>query len=253
MAKFIDRIKGLFGGKKDVHAEEFVIDKNANFSMAEAFNALAVNLTNVIPGGDTKLVCITSAKPGEGKTTVSANVGETLAQNGAKVLLVDIDLRRPSLHKQLGIERGLGLVDVLVCKATIDDVIVNTGTPGLDVITAGTSTPAPIRLLSSVEFDQFIEGVKGRYDWVVFDTSPVNLIADTLVVVPKTEGVVLVVDTTQTDYSNINRVLEAIKGAKGTVLGIVMNKVEQKSREYRSRYDYKYGGYSERVTDSDEE
>ena len=241
MASLFSKIKNAVSGKKNAANEEFFVDKSANFGINEAFNALAVNLTNLIPGGQTKVICVTSAKPAEGKTTVSTNAAETLAQNGAKVLVVDIDLRRPSLHKHFGMEMGTGLVDVLVCTAAIDDVIRHTETKGLDIITAGTSTPAPIRLLTSEEFDKFIAAVKERYDWVIFDTSPINLIADTLVVLPKTEGVVLVVDTTKTDYADISRVIEAVKSAKGTILGIVMNRVEQKSREYRSRYDYKYG------------
>lgn len=243
MANVFSKIKNVFKCKCGKPTEEFILDKDANFSMTEAFNALAVNVTNIIPGGETKLVCVTSAKPGEGKTTVSANLATTLAQNGAKVLVVDVDLRRPSLHKQFGLERGLGLVDVLVCKAKFEDVVIHSSNPGLnvDIVTAGMSTPAPVRLLTSEEFNKFIESVKGKYDWVVLDSSPVNLIADALVVVPKANGAVLVVDTTKTDYTDINRVLDSIRGAKGTVLGIVMNKVEQKSREYRSRYDYKYG------------
>lgn len=176
--------------------------------------------------GEMRAIAFTSSAQGEGKSTVSLNTAIAYAELQPRVLLVDADLRIPSIHRKLGIENGPGLSDLLVGNATFDDVVTTTKHAGLDVVTSGTSTPNPLRLLQSESFDRFLDIAKERYKVVIVDATASGGVADAAAVCAKADGTVFVLARGETDVRAARRALARLHtaGVKN-VLGAVLNKV----------------------------
>lgn len=215
--------------------------------LAEAYRALraALRLTRSSPTGSRVLV-ITSSGPGEGKSTVSTRLGVALAAAGAKVLLVDADLRKPTLHKQLGDERERGLSFLLAGEDGIEPAA--TDHPRLDVLPVGVRPPNPSELLHSPVLGQVIERWRTQYDYVLLDSPPLGLVSDTLSVGELADGVLLVVRDRVTTKATLRLVLDRLAPLRSKVLGLVFNAEQFDSASYGD-YHYKYGyqyGYGQR-------
>ena len=224
--------------------------RHVPFAVVEAYKAIRTNLTFLLATSETKVFGITSPEAGEGKSTTSVNMAIAFSQLGDKVLLIDADMRKSSIHKKLKIENNAGLSNVLAGFNNYSEVITHINDT-FDVITAGQVPPNPSELLGSARFNELVETVGREYSYVIIDTPPMDVVTDALVIAPHTAGLVLVVKDHVTPTDAINRAIEAAKFANINILGAVMNAANPKSgrgygyRKYGYRkYGYRKYGYS---------
>ena len=215
--------------------------------VTEAYKFLRANLEFSGLGADgNRSLMITSSGPSEGKTTTAINLAFTFAREGERVILVDSDLRKPGLSSALGLknqENQKGLVDVILRQASLDEALVSIGLPGLMVLPAGLGHADSTQLLGSTRMKELVEELKRRAELVIFDTSPLLVVADPMVMLPLVDCVLLVVDAQRTGHSSVLRSVENLKHAKALLLGGVLNKVTaRRSGEGYYYYDYYYYG-----------
>ena len=220
------------------------------FAVVEAYKTIRTNLTFLLASYDTKVFGITSPEAGDGKSTTAINMAIAFSQLGDKVLLIDADMRRSTVHKKLKIENNGGLSEILAGFCKYEEVL-NHISETLDVITAGQVPPNPSELLGSARFKELVDAVGKKYSYVILDTPPVDVVADALVIAPQTAGLVLVVKDQITTKDVIKHTVEAAKFAGINILGAVMNGANPKSSKrygyrkyYKKGYGYGYGyGY----------
>jgi capsular exopolysaccharide synthesis family protein len=202
----------------------------------EQYRKLAASLHHAQAGLGLKVVVVTSALPGEGKSLTASNLALTLAESYQKrVLLVDADLRRPSLHDIFGIHNGTGLTDCLE-RDPAQGIPVLEVLPRLFVLPSGRPVDDPTGLLASTLMRGLLEAGRSEYDWVILDTPPIGLLSDAKLVSEMADGVVLVVEAVRTPYPDILRAITVI--GRERVLGTVLNRFKQVSggTKYYSSY-----------------
>jgi succinoglycan biosynthesis transport protein ExoP len=212
----------------------------------EAFRALRTALVASSHDPSTHVIAITSAQPLEGKTTTAVNMALALAIGGARVLLIDADMRRPSLHKALRLPNDQGLSHLLVGEARMREVVQRTGDPNLLVITAGRTPPNPSELLGSDRMRAFVQqlGV-GPFDWVIIDTPPVLAVTDAVILAPLVSSVTFVLGAEMTRWRLAERAIETLQAGHPQMVHAVLNRVDfERNRYYYSRYyGHQYKSY----------
>jgi tyrosine-protein kinase Etk/Wzc len=190
-------------------------------------------------------IVITSANPKEGKTTTTCNLAISFSQTEKKILLIDADMRRPTVHTTFGIPNTIGLNEHLFGKASIEDVIRKNVIPNLDIIPCGMTPPNPSEILGSKRMKEFIAQMKERYDLILFDTPPILAVTDAAILATEADGVVLVAAAGQTQMPGLERVAEFLTGIGVKLLGVVLNKFDARHAygAYSSSYQYGYYGY----------
>lgn len=223
------------------------------YSAREAFKRLRTNV--MISLGEKldkkkTIIGITSAQPNEGKSTVSINLAYSLAELGNSVILLDCDLRRPSIHANVGIAQTPGLTEVLRGSENLSNVASryqsSTSSTYFDLIVSGTLPENPTEILGSRNFRQLLEVVKNAYDVVILDLPPVNAVIDAAVVSNLTDGLVLVVRENHCARFVLQDCMDQLKYAKAKILGFVMNGSAnggKKRYQYGKAYRYDYGYY----------
>ncbi len=212
----------------------------------EAFRSLRTSLVFASGSETTRIIGVTSSQPLEGKTTTACNLGAALALGGARVLLIDGDMRRPSLHKTMGLQNAIGLSHLLVGQARVRDAVQRTSEPNLFVITAGRTPPNPSELLASDRMKAFLQNLaSGPFDWVVLDTPPVLAVTDAVIVGPLVTGLVFVIGSQMTRRVHAERALETLRTSRPNIIGVVLNRVDfDGNKYYYSRYyGYQYKSY----------
>jgi succinoglycan biosynthesis transport protein ExoP len=218
-----------------------LILKNPQSAVAESYRVLRTNLIFSSAETSGRALVVSSANPGEGKTTTVANLASSLAINGARVLAVDADLRRPTMHQHFGVPKTPGLSDLIVGKCQASDAIHSTRFKGLQVLPCGYIPPNPAELLGSAAMKQVVEALRTHYDWVLIDTPPILAMADTPVLCPLVDGVVLVVGAEVSGRTHLQRAIDQITSVGGKIIGVVLNKVNlERNSYYYSQY---YGEY----------
>lgn len=218
-----------------------IIRKNKKFnkeyeSFNEAYNLLRTNLQYSFTGDkESKVILITSAEQGDGKSTVSFNLANKLSDLGKKVLLIDIDIRKPSQHKKFNISNLWGLTDILVGECEINQAK-QTISENLSVITAGKKVPIISELISSREFKTIINKLREDYDYIIIDSAPINVISDAIGILGEIDGVILVARYRKTKKRSVYNVCKKINQANGKILGVVFNGVELNSNSYYYYY-----------------
>jgi capsular exopolysaccharide synthesis family protein len=205
---------------------------------AEDYRRLRTNLQFFNAEPMQRVVVVTSSIPNEGKTTTAVNLALTLAQAGEEVLLVDADMRQPSVGKALGLSDLAGLSSLLSGTGKFEDYAVTAHLPNLTVLPAGIVPPNPSELLGSTRFDQLLSGAVERYRHVVVDTPPVLPVTDGAIVARAAGGVFLVVGANKTTRQQLGEALDALQTASATVRGIVLNKATRRSHD--GDYGYYY-------------
>ena len=213
---------------------------------AEAYRALRANINFSSIDSPVKTVVVTSASSGEGKTTTVVNLGIIMAQTGLRTLIVDADFRRPSLHDAAGVhENGsgprLGLSNVIVGAARLEQVIVNTAYPRLGLVPAGVIPPNPGELLSSHRMKSVMQELAAIADCVLLDTPPCRLYADALLLGAMADGVIYVLRAGSQDKAAQRRVHKQLAQTKARVLGVVFNGVEVEDGSDSYSYYYASG------------
>ena len=213
--------------------------------VAEAFRAMRTAVLLSAPrGADPKVMMITSAMPTDGKTTVSCNLAIVLAQRGSRVLLLDADLRRPGLHRVMGISNKGGLTAILTNTATLqDEVRPMPGVTGMDVLTAGAVPAYPAELLANARFGEFIQQCRSEYDHVIIDTPPVLSVTDGVIMSVYADFVMLVARSNRTRRAAIRRAAALLYQAHANIHGVVLNDVDLSSPDYAYQYGYGTYGY----------
>ena len=228
-------------------AVELVTKSRPRSQMAESYRALRTSLLLTFPGGPPKVILITSALPEEGKTTTSVNSAIVLAQKGTRVLLIDADLRRPSIHKTLGMGPNLGLSNVLTGTASLQQAIIpSTILPDLFLLPAGTPPPNPAELLASTKMKSVLEELRKHYDHIVVDSPPTLSVTDAVVMSTAADAVVLVIRSGHTTKPALRRARDILLQVNARVCGVLVNAVNLNSPDYYYHYEYqgKYGhGY----------
>ena len=212
----------------------------------EAFRALRTSLVANNAGEATRIIAITSAQPLEGKTTTAVNIALALAIGGARVLLIDADMRRPSLHKALRLPNDKGLADLLVGGVRMREVVQRTGDPNLLVVTAGRTPPNPSELLSSDRMKAFVQQLGiGPFDWVIIDTPPVLAVTDAVILAPIVSGITFVLGAEMTRWRLAERAIETLQSGHPQSISAVLNRVDfDRNRYYYSRYyGHQYKSY----------
>ncbi len=228
-------------------AVELVTKSRPRSQMAESYRALRTSLLLTFAGGPPKVILITSALPEEGKTTTSVNSAIVLAQKGTRVLLIDADLRRPSIHKTLGMGPQFGLSNVLTGTATLQQAIIpSTILPELFILPAGTPPPNPAELLASAKMKDVLEELRKQYDHIVIDSPPTLSVTDAVVISTSADAVVLVIRSGHTTKPALRRARDILLQVNARVCGVLVNAVDLNSPDYYYHYEYqgKYGhGY----------
>jgi len=227
-------------------AVELVTQVRPQSQMAESYRALRTSLLLSNLGAPPKVIMVTSALPQEGKTTTSINTAVVLAQKGVRVLLVDADLRRPSIHKTLGMAPHSGLSNVLTGSTTLEQAITHTTVlPNLFVLPAGTPPPNPAELLASANMKELLDQLKEQYDHIVIDTPPSLSVTDAVVLSPCADAVVLVIRSGQTTKQALRRSRDILMQVNAKVVGVLLNAVDLTSPDYYYYYEYqgKYARY----------
>jgi succinoglycan biosynthesis transport protein ExoP len=204
----------------------------------EAFRSLRTSLVFTSGADGPRVIAVTSSQPLEGKTTTACNLGIVLALGGARVLLVDADMRRPGLHTVMGAQNEIGLSHLLVGQARVREAVQKTSAHNLFVISAGRIPPNPSELLTSDRMNTLLQNLQsGPFDWVIIDTPPVLAVTDAVIVARSVAGVVFVIGSEMTRRAHAERAIETLSAGKPKSIGAVLNRVDfERNKYYYSRY-----------------
>ena len=243
-------------GKKKINAEEQkkrtvelnrkrLVNADTRFDVKEAYKDLRTNIMFSLPGDGCKKVLTTSAVQSEGKSTTNFNLAITIAETGAKVILMDCDMRRPNIARLLAQSGDRGLSNVLVNDCRLDDAIVESDYKNLDVIFSGKVPPNPAELISSDKMEKVVNELAARYDYIIFDAPPINVVTDAALLSRLADGVVIVSRQFVTERGMLTQAIEKLKFVNAKIIGVVLNDVVGSKSGYGKykRYGYKKYGY----------
>ena len=222
-------------------ARKLVTNVNPKSIISEQFRTVRTNVNFSMPDKDLKTLLFTSSTPGEGKSTCAANVAIVFAQEGKKVLLVDADMRKPTMHYTFHTTNSTGLSNLLTRKWGLQDVVNETEIEGLHLVTCGPIPPNPAELLGSKTMDALIEELIADYDIVIFDAPPLLSVADAQILSNKCEGTILVLNSGMTEKTSALKAKEALVSSKANILGTMLNNFVME----KDHYYYQYYGTGE--------
>ena len=216
------------------------------FVYAEAYKSLRTNLQFLSIDKNIKRILITSSIPGEGKTIVAINMAITLAETGAKVIVIDCDLRKPSIHKYLNLssKSSGGLTGLLSKKAEVDECVTFLSDLNIFTIAAGPLPPNPVELLSSSRMAEVMDLLSEQYDYIVVDTPPVSVVTDAAAMSQNCDGVVFVVRQNSTKIESAQLAKKNLQNVGANVIGCVLNAFSAKTSKAYAYYSYKKYEYS---------
>lgn len=205
---------------------------------AEAYRTLRTNIQFSSYDQEVRVITVTSSRPAEGKSTVACNMAITFAENGKKVLLVDTDLRRPTVHKKFKLPNSLGIVNVIMNMELLHEVVHHDVTEGLDIITSGVIPPNPSELLGSRKFQRFIDEMRDQYDTIILDSPPLLAVTDAQVLTTLSDGTVVVAQHGVTKKDEISQAKDLLEKVKGNILGVVLSQIPPEDNGYYYYYSY---------------
>ncbi|MEB2297650.1 MAG: polysaccharide biosynthesis tyrosine autokinase [Ignavibacteria bacterium] len=219
---------------------QFIVDKLPDSIPSEAFRALRTRIQfSRINTESLKTILITSSAPQEGKTTIAVNLAGSFAHSKKKVLLIDCDLRKPSVHKLFEKEKVPGLIDYLVGSVKLEEVLMKSKIQNLSFISSGTIPPNPAEMLDSQEMRNFLKQLREKFDLIILDSPPIIAVTDSEILTSMVDGTLLVVSSENTEIDMMERSVELIRRENTQFLGTVLNNFSYKSG-YGSYYKYYY-------------
>ena len=215
-------------------------------SYAEMLRAIRTRIEFVLRRKDKMVICVTSTESGDGKTFLSTNLAALYAMTGKKVLLMDLDLRKPNIHTKLGVENSVGVSNFLIGDCDEEDIYVRNTPFGFDFIRAGTIPPNPGELVHSDKLAETIKKLRDIYDYIIIDTSPIGLVPDAYAIIEQSDMCLYVIRCMQTNKSFCKQTLEQMQEVveNPEKIQIVLSDIPTEGRHsYGSGYGYGYGGY----------
>ena len=236
--------KRLTAPKTQAAAKQRMLSANSPFAIREAYNAIRTKLLFTGKGEKCPVFAVTSAMMHDGKTTNAVNLSISIASTMKKVLLIDGDMRKPTVHRYFNLENKNGLSEILA-GLTNEVMIRKTDVENLHVLPSGQVPPNPAELLGSVQMDNLLEYVKEYFDYVIIDTPPVNVVTDAAILAAKITGYVFVVQSGKNHFYELSYALETLQQMNGNVVGLVLNDSTGKASSQYGRYGnyraYRYG------------
>ena len=214
----------------------FIVEKEPKSIAAESYRTLRTNLQYSSFDEEYKVIVVTSAEPGEGKSITVGNLALSIAQSDKKVIIIDCDLRKPSIHKKFGLSNSEGLSDVLMGNKNIAEVGQRYSS-NLTVLTSGKIPPNPSEMLGSKAMKALIEALKKVFDYVILDTPPVQAVTDAQILSTRADGTLLVVRSERTKRDSVVNSINLLKKVNANIIGTVLNGVDTK----KNNYYYYYG------------
>jgi capsular exopolysaccharide synthesis family protein len=240
-SKIDEHVLGLIPSEKHKGLLEALRPNDDRHAFAESLRALRSSLLYLpFEGGRPKTLLVTSATPNEGKSTVAVNLAITMALAQVRVLLVDADLRRGTLHRVFKRDCDPGLSDLLLGRVPAEECILPTSVPNLDLAARGTSVPNPGEIFLGARLDQFLRDVYESYEYVIFDSSPVLAADDTTSLAPKLDAAMIIVRFSHSSTRLSKKAIQLLRDRQANVIGLICNDVSQGHQEY---YHYKYPEY----------
>lgn len=236
---FLQRIPGLRRFKKIDRQSEMELNTDTKFVITEAYRALRMNLRYTLRKDDCKKILINSPIPEDGKTTTSAHTAVSIAQTGAKVLLLDCDLRKGRLHSLFKLRSQPGISEALSGMRAENEVIQHTRYENLHIIARGAIPPNPTELIGSTQMEEFLRKLEKSYDYIIIDSPPINVVSDALGLIKQVDGIIMVVKEKVTSHPNISKALSKYQIADARLLGFVINGVSfSQGNRKKSHYYY---------------
>ena len=214
-----------------------ILNKNSSFAVQEAYKTLRTNVRFFLRGEGCRKLCITSSAAGEGKSITLVNLAISIAEAGDKVLLIDADLRRPALSRLLVEKATPGLSGILAEMEDWDEAIRKDIYPNLDILFSGETPPNPSELLGSEKMEELIETMAQRYDYILVDTPPVNVVSDACIVANLLDGVLMLVRKDRSRKDDIKRAVDSLRLTGAKPLGFVLNGVTLESGKTYGYYN----------------
>ncbi len=216
--------------------KSLVLNESSPFALKEAYKTLRTNILFSVPGGEHKVIAFTSGESGDGKTVSTINLAISFAQIGKRVLLMECDLRLPTIGRKLGIKSVPGLTNLLIGEVSAAQVIQTVR--GIDVIPSGSLPKDPTGLLESKHIMSLVEKLKEYYDYVIIDTPPVTQVADALILSKLTDGFVIVVHHNASKKKDINTVISQLGIANANIIGFLYNAAPIEGKKYYKGYGH---------------
>ncbi|MDN3019172.1 CpsD/CapB family tyrosine-protein kinase [Paenibacillus sp. BSR1-1] len=207
--------------------------------ISEQYRTIRTSIQYSSVDEEIRSIMVTSSGPAEGKSTTAANLAVTFAQLGKRVLLVDADLRKPTVHHTFGVNNLKGFTTVLTKQATLESAVLDTDEKDLYILTSGPVPPNPAELLSSKSMEQFMEEIKEQFEYIIFDTPPLLAVADPQILANQCDGSILVVYSEKTEIDQAKKGKELLQNAQSKLLGVVLNHKELKNNDYYYYYGSK--------------
>lgn len=234
------KVKQIEKNSKSKNAKTNVLnlsDKN-KFAIVESYKVARTNIMFSLAASEKKIFAVTSYSKGEGKSTASANLAISFSKMEKKVLIIDADLRRPNIHNIFKIGNDSGLSNVISKMGTFEDAVNRNVINNLDVLSSGIIPPNPSELLCSNSFKHLMEKITEEYDYIIIDTPPVGVVADTLMLKDYIAGFVVVVRERCTTHRDLGRLLESMRLADAKVIGLVEVGCDTSAKRGKRGYSY---------------
>jgi len=213
---------------------------------AEAYRVIRTGIQFAQAGKELQTIALTSCTPNEGKSTTIANLAVVLTQAGKSVLLIDCDMRNPTVHKNFNLSNKVGLSSCISMGTALSDAVQKTSIEGLYALTGGVIPPNPSELLGSKQMKNVLQRAKEQYDYVLIDTPPVMPVTDALIVSRFVDGMILVIASAEVKVEMARDVKNQLVNAGANILGVVLNKVRSEHHGYGYGYYYYYGNDGEK-------
>ena len=220
-----------------------ITDINPKSPISEAYLTLRTNIDFSNVDEEMKIIMLTSAGPAEGKSTTVSNLAVAYAQNDRKVLIIDADLRKPTMHHTFNRSNRWGLTNVLTGKTLLSDVIAETHVPNLHILPSGPIPPNPSEILASKRMTVILDELRNMYDLIIVDTPPALAVTDAQIMATRCDGVILVIYSGSTKRDAVVKVKANLEHVKANLIGAVLNNVDRKSGD--GYYYYYYGSREE--------
>ncbi|MEC0094216.1 capsular biosynthesis protein [Paenibacillus macquariensis subsp. macquariensis] len=216
---------------------KLIMNINSRSPISEGYRNVRTNIQFSSWKQKLQVMAVTSTQAGEGKTTTISNLAVSYAQEGKRVLLIDADLRHPSVQDIFHLANKMGLSNILAYQCSADELIRITDIDNLSIVTAGPIPPNPTELLSSGRMHEVVESWKGDYDIILIDTSPIMAVADGIIVASICDGVILVVQAGKVKQEYIQKSKERLEHVKAHIIGVVLNNKKLNKSE-SNQYNY---------------